>query len=324
MFSDIHGHFDEMIGALDWFANTFPNHMYTEKDDSVPVIYTVVLLGDFVDNGNKIPDVLDWLQEAAGNDWVHPNYPRFQLQPILGNHDMACLLSLNSDVFHSKYTKGQWWDRWTHFWNEDGSTPGAYSVSTQTTFKEQFPHADLLEHLPWYHKEDGYVFVHAGLKQGVHFSEQITYLDLKDLCVKEDEYQMYQYDIYKTRYGMPDQLTNKGWENTNDPDWGCIVVTGHNKYLGRKNFISSHRLGLHSGSCEGHSLHCAILPRGATQMTQEHLVKDGRDFKVFDFRNNISGSGSSSSSSSSSSGDTSSKSSSKKKLERRVYRQPHM
>ena len=52
------------------------------------------------------------------------------------------------------------------------------------------------------------VFV-AGLKFGVHFSEQLEYLDQKDLSVREEEYQTYRYDTYKTRYGMPDQLTHK-------------------------------------------------------------------------------------------------------------------
>ena len=269
--SDIHGHFDEMKGALDWFENSFPEDQYT-----------VVLIGDFVDNGNQIPEVLGWLKEASNHNWIHPDYPRFQLRPILGNHDMACLLSVESNVFHTKYNKEQWWERWGHFWN-DGGTPGAYGTSTQKTFEKKFPHADLLKKLPWYHREGVYVFVHAGLKFGVHFSEQLEYLDQKDLSVREEEYQTYRYDTYKTRYGMPDQLTHKGWAKTNDPTWGCIVVTGHNKYSNQKNFIASHRLGLHSGSCRGHSLHCAILPRGATRMGAERLLQTGDGFKVFDY-----------------------------------------
>lgn len=270
--SDIHGQFDKMINALNWFAKKFPNHLCT-----------VVLIGDFVDNGDQIPEVLDWLKEADNNQWIHPKYPRFQLRPILGNHDMACLLSVESEVFRTKYNKKQWWRRWRYFWNDEG-TPGAYGTRTQKTFENKFPHADLLKKLPWYHREDGYVFVHAGLKPRVHFSEQLEYLDQKDLSVREKEYQTYRYDTYKTRYGIPDQLTHKGWAETNDPTWGCIVVTGHNKYPNRENFKASHRLGLHSGSCEGHSLHCAILPRGATQMGAERLLKTGNGFKVFDYR----------------------------------------
>lgn len=270
--SDIHGHFDEMKGALDWFKNSFPEDQYT-----------VVLLGDFVDNGDQISEVLDWLKEAADNNWIHPDYPRFQLRPILGNHDMACLLSVESKVFHTKYTKIQWWKRWKYFWN-DGGTPGAYDIGTQKTFEEKFPYTDLLKNLPWYSREDRYVFVHAGLKNGVHFSEQLEYLDQKDLSVREEEYQTYRYDTHETRYGMPDQLTHKGWAETNDPTWGCIVVTGHNKYSNQKNFIASHRLGLHSGSCRGDSLHCAILPRGATHVRAERGLHRGNGFKVFDYR----------------------------------------
>lgn len=85
-------------------------------------------------------------------------------------------------------------------------------------------------------------------------------------------------------------VSNKAWAKLNDPDWGLVVVTGHNKYnhtcregdrvggKGRRvrkgegvgaddvpNFVASHRIGFHSCSCQlllnpKLSLHCALLP----------------------------------------------------------------
>ena len=281
--SDIHGHLDKLIHALNWFV-----HWSTNNPSD---LYTVVLLGDFVDNGPKIDKLLDWLQEAAGHNWIHPHYPNFQLCPILGNHDLACLLSVTDGVFKSKRNMtSAWWNRWKCFWNPGYGTPAAYGVDTHNKFKQTFPHSLLLESLPWYHKEDGYVFVHAGLREGVHSSEQIEYLDRKDLSADKEKWQTYNFDRYSTHYGMPDQLTNKTFATTNDPAWGCIVVTGHNKYLDQKNFTASNRLGLHAGSCEGGPLHCAILPRNIVTMGSERLLHDGVNgtyhFKVFDFRTN--------------------------------------
>ena len=271
--SDIHGHLDALKSALDWFQS----HLSPDDD------YTVVLLGDFCDNGNQIPQLLNWIRTAHDNGWVHPQYPRFRLRPVIGNHDMACLLSVKPRVFRTEYSPDQWWKRWGAFWNHHEGTPYAYRTRTREAFAENFPHTEMIESLPWYHAEGGYVFVHAGLKTGESHETQLAYLDRKDLSVQKEEYQTYRYAQYKTRYGMPDHIANKEWARTNDPAWGCIVVTGHNKYPNGLNFVASHRLGLHSGSCRGDPIHCAILPRNVATMPAGRRLKSSSTFKIFDF-----------------------------------------
>lgn len=131
----------------------------------------------------------------------------------------------------------------------------------------QFPphHYQYLASLPWCVEMDQYIFVHAGLRAAKEESveSQLAFLSRKDMSdLSRHVYQ-------GGGYGLPDQLCNKQWSRTNDPEWGAVVVTGHNKY-GKDDsadFEASHRIGFHSCACAiaqnpDLSLHCALLPRG--------------------------------------------------------------
>ena len=183
------------------------------------------------------------------------------------------------------------WEKWAGFWTPKKSTPEGYglpppvrmtktdgstravSVASYQAFQEVFPgrHRDFLEALPWYYEESGYVFVHAGLApvSVAPVADQLAFLAAKDLSdLAASKFETYMQDKKSTKesvfhYGLPDQLTNKDWASVNDPGWGSVVVTGHNKYAGGYDFVASHRLGLHSAACRGKPLHCAILTPGA-------------------------------------------------------------
>jgi len=96
---------------------------------------------------------------------------------------------------------------------------------------------------------------------------QLAFLDRKDLSnLNGHEYK----DPTATgQYGLPDQICNKDWSRINDPNWGVIVVSGHNKYAYKEaqDFVESHRIGFHSfvdldtQIYKNTSLHCGILPR---------------------------------------------------------------
>lgn len=232
----------------------------------------VILLGDYCDNGPEIPQLLEYL---SCEHWKQ-EFPRIKLHAILGNHDLACVLAVNSREFNApkNYRSNgmDYWQRWTYNWmNPGGETPLQYGkCTTQQKFAAKFPqlHYDYLVSLPWFLELDRYIFVHAGLnkvsKQSVE--EQLRFLSFKDLR------DLRGHTYGGGGYGMPDQLIHKGWARTNDPNWQRIVVTGHNKYAKKYgddtvDFIDSHRIGFHSCACamsvnDQLPLHCALLPRG--------------------------------------------------------------
>lgn len=162
----------------------------------------------------------------------------------------------------------RYWNGWKN------GTPASYGCCgpTREEFQERFPqrHLELLAEMPWYEAIDNYVFVHAGLSEYVAVEAQLDFLRQKDLSKVES----LGYGTYRPGSGMPDQLAHKGWERTNCPAWGRIIVTGHNKYRERADFVASNRLGLHSCACERTMnprlpLHCALLRRGARDLTMQ-------------------------------------------------------
>mmetsp|Transcript_171093 Transcript_171093/g.415896 ORF Transcript_171093/g.415896 Transcript_171093/m.415896 type:complete len:414 (-) Transcript_171093:12-1253(-) len=242
---------------------------------------TVVLLGDYCDNGPEIRELLDFLADVAESGG---RYGEMTLRPIIGNHDFICLLALVPGIFGSTGNANGSWERWHNFWNGwKAGTPHSYgSHDSVTSFRARFPtrHRRLLEGLPWYERIDSYVFVHAGLSMRTPVEEQLRFLDAKDLSQLHSS----GYTAWKAgATGMPDQITNKDWAQSNSPSWGCIVVTGHNKYSSGSDYLASHRLGLHSCACErifdaDLPLHCALLKRGARDLTRS--ADAPRQFKV--------------------------------------------
>ena len=230
---------------------------------------TVVLLGDYVDNGTEVRELLEYL---AVEQW-RSEFPHITLHCIAGNHDVALLLAHSPGEFnndpHFKRRGLSWWDRSTQRFciRGGGETTRQYDARTHNEFVERFPthHYEFLRSLPWVLELEQYIFVHAGLRRAREESveSQLLYLYNKDLS------DLSRHVYSRGGYGLPDQLTNKDWACVNDPEWGHVVVTGHNKYFKKADgpdFLQSHRIGFHSCSCQilfkpGLPLHCALLPR---------------------------------------------------------------
>lgn len=265
--SDLHGNLDLLVKALSKGVEL------VGRED-----IDVVLLGDYVDNGPAVPALLEYL---STEQW-RVTHPKLRVHGILGNHDLALLLALDPRDFNARPNwtrKGKnRWTRWTRgFQNGGGQTHLQYDATTQEQFTAKFPahHRAWLRGLPWYLSMDGYLFVHAGIRnpelQSVE--DQLRYLDTKDLS-DVDHRVDHPHEYGGGNYGMPDQLTNKNWARRNYPQTGYIVVTGHNKFGSgnptkeKADFVASHRIGLHACSCaiwsnKNLSLHCALLPRRA-------------------------------------------------------------
>ena len=254
----------------------------------------VVLLGDLVDNGPEVPQLLEYLStEAWKNDSV-ADYIK-DLKCICGNHDMMMLLSISPENFNVSpsyryITKSgnsvSAWEKWTNnFHNVGGETNLQYNNSMN--------HRELLCNIPHHHKKyleelplflliEPYLFVHAGIRdpEVQPLEEQLAFL------IKRDLSDMPIFDAIKCptghcygrgrNYGIPDQLANKDWNKSNYPAAEVIVVTGHNKYEEERNFVASHRIGFHSCACwipmfPDVPLNCAILRRGRKGQSVDDL-----------------------------------------------------
>lgn len=125
----------------------------------------VILMGDYVDNGPDVPALLEYMS----TDGWKSEFPDIEIDGIMGNHDLACLLASEPTMFNMpasyRYRGQDWWTRWIgRFQNSGGETHKQYGAVSQIEFSHAFPvhHKAWLTARPWYWIEDQYLFVHAG------------------------------------------------------------------------------------------------------------------------------------------------------------------
>lgn len=233
--ADLHGHRDHLRALLD--------HLDAELGRD----YALCTLGDYVDNGEQIPDLLDdliALREERG--------ARFA--PILGNHDLAFLRALGWPGDRPDET---WFSRWSaRYWDPGLGTPAVYArrrggpvARSAAAFAERFPpghpHRVFLEGLPWFHDTGEHLFVHAGMAPG-DLEPQRQALAARTL--PED------------LVDMPAQLRDKTLSKASDPGWDRLVVSAHNKRIDGPRFVGPNRICL-SGEVDATGvLHAVVLP----------------------------------------------------------------
>ena len=284
--SDLHGNLGLLIKAL---------KRGIEINNNIKAGLEVILLGDIVDNGPKVPDLVEYLSTKAWEKDSSINEFITDIKCICGNHDLMLILSIDPMQFSVPSTflyeerngeKVSAWEKWTgNFHNLGGETNLQYNSSTDSLLLlSNMPahHKKYLQELPFFFKTDQYLFVHAGIRDPKveSLEEQLAFLSKRDLsnlpvfnaelCPKGHRYGR------GRNYGLPDQIVNKDWSKVNYPDAKYVVVTGHNKYKDEKNFVASHRIGFHSCACRIQSrpqsaLNCAILRRGYLGQTTADL-----------------------------------------------------
>ncbi len=162
------------------------------------------------------------------------------------------------------------YNEWTKYFNsfdETDFTPLQYCNSLEDNIRENFSeiyessvsdsHKLFLINLPMYYIIGNYIFVHAGLTEK-NIDMQLEFLDKKDFGFLDFP-------------NIPEQLRNKNLKNvTNDSPY--IVVSGHCKLPDQMDFIDEKRIVLHSGSCNGNKLHCALIPEGATKVDPLKII----------------------------------------------------
>ena len=115
----------------------------------------VVTLGDYIDRGPEVPQVLAWLRGR---------YQSGRLIPLLGNHEIMLRASRKDEELR---------EDWLEFGGR--ATLEAYATDLATLSLEDIPPEDwdfIEEHcLPW-HETEKHIFVHAGLHPNLPLSRQ--------------------------------------------------------------------------------------------------------------------------------------------------------
>lgn len=233
--ADLHGHLDEF------------DRMLAEIDRRLGPDALIVTLGDYVDNGPRIPRLLDRLLE------VKRQRPE-RFFSILGDHDLACLRAMG-------WRKGPpdeaWYQNWaSRYWHPGGETPRQYGASSGATLAEMMDarHREFLQDLPWFFEYGEYVFVHAGLEP-------------RDLGPQREE--------LARREPLPGlqihpQLRDKKLAVTSWEGWGRIVVSGHTRAAkmrqmvdplpGDPHFVTPYRITLSGEIDSTGTLYAVLLP----------------------------------------------------------------
>lgn len=243
--ADLHGHLTLFDALLDKLGQRFGSD------------YTLVTLGDYVDNGPEVAALLDRLvalRDERGERFV----------PIMGNHDLACVLSMG---WHGAPPSDAWCSRWSGgYWNYGKGTPRAYGVDTGQALAGAMPqaHRAFLQGLPWFHEQEGHVFVHAGLRAGAVAPQ------LEELSLRVPLRETY----------LHDQIRDKALATVSDPGWGKVVVSGHTHRPkgGRPHFVTDHRITLSSDADHTGELWAVALPeRRFFKVARDGSVASGVD-----------------------------------------------
>ena len=115
----------------------------------------IVTLGDYVDRGPEVPEVLAWLRTR---------YQLGRLTPLLGNHEIMMRASRKDESVR---------EEWLEFGGR--MTLEAYASDAEKPALEDIPSEDwffIEEHCVPFHETETHIFVHAGLHPNLPLSRQ--------------------------------------------------------------------------------------------------------------------------------------------------------
>ena len=125
---DIHGCFDSFIELVE-------NKIQLQKSDKL------ILLGDYIDRGNKSKEVVDFIIELQEEG--------YDIVPLMGNHEALLL-----DAFESEKNISIW------IQNGGNETLKSFEISSVKDIESKY--FKYFKDLKYYYAFEGYLFVHAG------------------------------------------------------------------------------------------------------------------------------------------------------------------
>ncbi|MDY6830339.1 MAG: metallophosphoesterase family protein [Thermodesulfobacteriota bacterium] len=180
--------------------------------DRIPIDYkedTLVFLGDYIDRGDESFEVVDYL---TGLWKKHPG-----IVFLKGNHE---------ELFFN-YLSGE--DEVSFLFNGGEQTLKGY-MSPDGNISVPKAHLNFFNALQLYYETDDYIFVHAGLKDGVPLEQQ-----------KPEDLLWIRKPFIESSY-----------------DFGKIVIFGHTPYP--EVVVKDNKIGVDTGAVYGYKLTCIELP----------------------------------------------------------------
>lgn len=138
----------DIHGCCDSFKELVETQIQLTKDDKL------VLLGDYIDRGNKSKEVVDYILELQENG--------FEIITLLGNHEMLLLETLRNEKNISK-------------WIQNGGAETLKSFEIEFIKEISPKYLDFFKNLRNYYSFEEFLFVHAGFNDKVINPFQDTY-----------------------------------------------------------------------------------------------------------------------------------------------------
>ncbi|MEW6187263.1 MAG: metallophosphoesterase family protein [Thermodesulfobacteriota bacterium] len=200
---DIHGCYPKLLKLM-------------EKIPLDPQKDLLIFMGDYIDRGEQSREVMNYLLRLKSE--------LSNLVFLLGNHESMLLDYLQGGNINPFLMNGG-----------KKTLDSYFGENKQISYEDPrniFPgdHVEFLKSLVPYHEAGDYIFVHAGLREGVPLEGQ----DLFDLLWIREEFYFSTFDFGKT------------------------VIFGHTPF--QKPFIYKKKIGIDTGAVYGNKLTCVELP----------------------------------------------------------------
>lgn len=130
---DIHGYFDSLKELVE-------NKIQLQKNDKL------ILLGDYIDRGDKSKEVVDFIMELQEKG--------FDVVPLIGNHEVMLL-----DTFEDEKNISRW------IQNGGNETLKSFGISSVKDIESKY--IKFFKDLRYYYAFENFLFVHAGFNDNV-------------------------------------------------------------------------------------------------------------------------------------------------------------
>lgn len=200
---DIHGCYPKLLRLMDRLTGD------PEED-------LLIFVGDYIDRGEESRQVVEYLL-GLKKEWKKTVF-------LLGNHERMLLDFLDGGSIQPFLLNGGKKTLDSYF----GTSLQTQRENPRTIFPPE--HVAFFRSLLPYYEHEAYLFVHAGLREGIPLAEQ----NLFDLLWIREDFYFSPYDFERT------------------------IVFGHTPF--QKPFVYKKRIGIDTGAVYGNKLTCLELP----------------------------------------------------------------
>jgi serine/threonine protein phosphatase 1 len=209
---DIHGCFDSLKELVE-------DKIQLQKSDKL------ILLGDYIDRGDKSKEVIDFLIELLENG--------YDVIPLLGNHE-AMLLDANGN------------EKNISIWIQNGGNETLKSFGISSIAKLDTKYLDFFRNLKLFFELENYLFVHAGFNDEIENPFNDSYHMIWKCREKYTHPFLEDKIIIHGHCHIPSDTCDKRIKNNNhviNLDTGCVYA-GHSSF-GRLTALELNTRSIH-------------------------------------------------------------------------------